>query len=101
MHLTVVGIENLPLMSWAIGLLLANRSLRQKEILIQSSELPFLGRRGGKKTSHTLQFRDGSLIPGVGGVSYLTPAAAEGCFCVAIDYVCSPRFLEIGGLGGG
>ena len=40
-HLTIVGIENLPLMSWAIRLLLANRSLLQKETLIQYSELLF------------------------------------------------------------
>lgn len=39
-NLTVVGIENLPLMSWAINRLLANRSLLQRGILIQSSSLP-------------------------------------------------------------
>lgn len=41
--LTGVGIENLPLTSWATRLLLANRSLLQKETLIQYSEIPFLG----------------------------------------------------------
>lgn len=76
-HLTVVvGIENLPLMSWAIGLLLANRYLRQKEILIQYSELPFLSE--GQKA---FKFRAGSLVRGCRWCfRFFPPQPQKGCF---------------------
>ena len=85
-HLTIVGIENLPLMSWA-RLLLANRSLLQKETLIQYSE--------GKNFSYP-SIQSWFSVPGVGGVSFLPLHKLDLCCYCSCLFAKQGGFLKSG-----
>lgn len=94
--LTVAGIENLPLMLWAIKLLLANRSLAQKETLIQYFEPPFLG-GGGENLLHPSIQSWFSDLRGRWSFRFFL----RSLFCVVYFYPLSRGVLQIGGMVGG